>query len=98
MPFETLKPESKHSYEGLFVGSRIVNITLSVTKTMEEKGFKDVSVEYDKDESLIRIAKVEKGHRFKGGLLQARLARVMPTGRYELIKGGAKEFLFKKKE
>lgn len=96
MAFEILKPESRHSYDGLFVGSRIVNISLSVARQMEEKGFENVSVEYDKEESLIKIGKSARGHRFKGGLLQARIARVMPTGRYELIKSSAKEFLFKK--
>lgn len=96
MAFEKYIPEAKHRYEGIFVGSKMLNVTLPVTRAMESRHFKFVDLDYDKERGLIRIAKSDTGHKFNHGIIQAKVSRVMPNGRYELISNGPKEFLFKK--
>lgn len=97
MAFETFKQDSFTTYHGIRVSTRSISVSISIAKILKENGFKRVNVEYDRDEGIIKLVKCEEdGFRIGWAQIPARVVRVMPGGRYKLIKSGKKEISFKK--
>lgn len=98
MPFETFTQDSFSTYSGIRVGFKATSISIAVAKLLKKLRWERAFVEYDLEKELIRFKKAPAaaGYVIKWGSIQARVGRVMPNGRYELIKSGQKELLFKK--
>lgn len=96
MAFERFEVENFSTYNGIRVSTRSISVSIKAAKRLKEKGFQRAYVEYDKEEGLIKLSKAEadEGYRVSWGSIPAKLCRVMPEGRYQLIND--KELIFKK--
>jgi hypothetical protein len=83
-----------HGYKGIHVGFRQINYTKTMARTLREFNYLKVSIDYDDDSKMVRFIRAANGYKLGAKAITAKVASLIPSGRYLCTKEEKNEILF----